>query len=170
MSAEIVLISACLLDIPCRYNGRAAERSLASLLRGGSRDKICLIPVCPEQLGGLPTPRNPVEIRRGDGFDVLRGDAAVVDRNGNDVTEHFIRGARIILQIARMTGAVRMIMQARSPSCSSRLIYDGRFSKRLVKGYGVCAALLQQNGIEPVDCAAFYQRHDEIPSRHGIQK
>jgi uncharacterized protein YbbK (DUF523 family) len=149
MSVEVVLISACLLDIPCRYNGRSAETSLIPLLQ--SRKDWCLIPVCPEQLGGLPTPRHPVEIRQGDGFDVLKGKATVETCDGCDMTPHFIRGAEIVCRIAALTGAGKMITQARSPSCSSQLIYDGRFSSRLVEGYGVCAALLNQKGIELID-------------------
>jgi uncharacterized protein YbbK (DUF523 family) len=150
MSFEVVLISACLLDIPCRYNGQASEVSLISLLQ--SRKNWCLIPVCPEQLGGLPTPRHPVEIQQGDGFDVLKGKATVETHDGRDMTCHFVRGAEIVFRIATLTGAGKMITQARSPSCSSHLIYDGRFSNRLIEGYGVCAALLEQRGMELIDC------------------
>ncbi len=152
MPVEPVLISACLLDIPCRYNGLAAECSLVSLLH--KRKDWCLIPVCPEQLGGLPTPRNPVEIQHGNGYDVLNGKAVVATRDGHDMTRHFIQGAEITLKIALMTGAVTMISQSRSPSCSSHMIYDGWFSGRLIKGNGVCSALLRKSGIEIIDCAA----------------
>lgn len=138
---RITLISACRLGIPCRYDGRASphrldEETIEAL--GPS-----LVPVCPEQLGGLPTPRVPAEIQGGDGFDVLAGRARVVSRDGRDVTEHFVRGARQVLRITRITGATRMILQARSPSCGCRQIYDGTFGDVLVEGVGVTAALLR---------------------------
>ena len=142
------LISACLLGVACRYDGREAPVCLdpAPLLGAGGM----VVPVCPEQLGGLPTPRAPVEIQGGDGFDVWSGHARVRDRSGRDWTDHFRKGARMVLQIARMTGAVGMIGQTASPSCSSAGIYDGRFQRRQVAGRGVCAALLQNSGFETI--------------------
>ena len=110
-----------------------------------------IVPVCPEQLSGLSTPRKPVEIQGGDGFAVLRHQARVVSQDGQDFTDQFLRGAQIVLGIAKMLGAVQMITQFRSPSCSSGQIYDGRFCHTLKPGFGVCAALLQLNGIELVD-------------------
>ena len=153
MNKETVLISVCLLNIPCRYNGQPAEKCLDPVML--DRIPYQLVPVCPEQLAGLPTPRKPVEIRNGDGFDVLKGRAVVISKDGDDLTGQFIKGARITLEIARITKVAKMITQPRSPSCSSSGIYDGSFSHRLINGYGVCAALLKQNGIELIDVDTF---------------
>jgi len=107
-----------------------------------------LIPVCPEQLGGLPTPRPPAEIHGGDGNAVLDGRASVLTQNGQDFTAHFLRGAQQVVRIAQMTGAEMMIVQRKSPSCSCTRVYDGSFTRRLVDGPGVTVALLaRQTGI-----------------------
>lgn len=146
---EIVLISACLVGIPCRYNGEIALNLLSEAILHDSR--FLFIPVCPEQLAGLSTPREPVEIQQGDGRDVLQGQASVKTRDSLDFTKQFIQGAQCVLQIARITKAKKMITQHCSPSCASSRIYNGDFSHRLREGPGVCAALLQQNGILTID-------------------
>jgi len=104
--------------------------------------------VCPEVDGGLGTPRPPAEIVGGDGADVLAGRARVVTVQGEDVTEAYIRGAERALRVAEQRGATRAILKARSPSCGSGNIYDGTFSKTLLAGDGVTAALLKMNGID----------------------
>jgi uncharacterized protein YbbK (DUF523 family) len=148
-----VLICACLVGIGCRYDGQpAAERLDRGTMEGRGH---CFVPVCPEQLGGLPTPRAPVEIQGGDGRDVLGGRARVASEAGEDFTEALVRGAEAVLEIGRLVGAGRMITQARSPSCSAGGIYDGSFSGRLREGYGVCAALLAREGVEVVGVEAF---------------
>lgn len=128
-----VLVSACLLGCPCRYDGagRADARVLALVKTHR------LIPVCPEQLGGLPTPRPPAE----------RVGERVLASDGTDVTPAFARGAEETLRLARLLGCTAAILKARSPSCGNGQIYDGTFSGRLVSGSGVTAALLLQNGI-----------------------
>ncbi len=143
---ERILVSACLLSIPCQYNGELARLRLGPdwLEKFGDR----IIPVCPEQLGGLPTPRKPVEIQGGDGKDVLAGRARVVSEDGEDFTAPFVRGALAVLNIAQVTSAAKMIVQDRSPSCSCMEIYDGSFQHIRKPGLGVCAALLSQNHIE----------------------
>ena len=130
-----ILVSSCLLGISCRYDGRGnANNRVLELLQ---REDICLIPVCPEQLGGLPTPRIPSE---------CDGDR-VVNRAGEDVTSQFFRGAAEALRIAKLYGCETAILKERSPSCGCGKIYDGTFSGTLIDGDGVTASLLRQNGI-----------------------
>lgn len=128
-----ILVSACLLGIRCRYDGNSNDCSaLDSLMQHHH-----LIPVCAEQLGGLPTPRIPAE-RKGD---------MVVTRDGREVTEAFTAGAQEVLRLAKKFGCTIAILKARSPSCGHGAIYDGTFTHTLTKGDGVTAALLQANGI-----------------------
>ena len=106
--------------------------------------------VCPEEEGGLGTPRPPAEIVGGDGHDVLAGRARVVTKAGVDVTDEYVRGAEIALAKARASGATQAVLKARSPSCGKGCIYDGTFTRTPSVGDGVTAALLQENGIEVV--------------------
>ena len=149
MEKETVLISACLLGIPCQYNGQQAIQQLSKAAIEGLNAHI--VPVCPEQLCGLATPRSPVEIQGGDGVDVLEKRAGIVTPEGDDLTEQFIKGAELVAEIAELVGAKKMITQHRSPSCSSKLIYDGTFSHKLKPGFGVCAALLKEQGLALID-------------------
>lgn len=106
------------------------------------------MPVCPETLGGLPTPRPPAEIAAAqDGGDVLDRAARVVTRQGEDVTEAFIAGAEATLAKARAAGAELALLIDRSPSCGGLAIYDGSFAGRQRPGEGVTAALLRRHGI-----------------------
>ena len=131
-----ILVSACLLGICCRYDGRGnPDDAVLSLL---NRDDITLIPVCPEQLGGLSTPRIPSE-RRGE---------RVVNRAGEDVTSQFIRGAEEALRIAKLYGCQVAVLKERSPSCGCGKVYDGTFSGKLTDGDGVTAELLRREGIK----------------------
>lgn len=128
-----ILVSACLLGCPCRYDGAVkADPRVLSLM-----ERHTLIPVCPEQLGGLPTPRLPSERREG----------GVFDRGGMDVTVQYRQGAKEVLRLARLYGCTHAVLKERSPSCGSGQIYDGSFSHVLVPGSGVAAELLAQNGI-----------------------
>ena len=141
-----ILVSACLLGVNCRYDG------------GNSRDENAinrlktdeLIPVCPEEAGGLSTPRPPVEIVGGDGNDVLDGKAKVMTVDGKDKTEEFLKGARHALELAQSQGATCVILKAKSPSCGCGTIYDGSFSGTLISGDGVTTALLKRHGIEVI--------------------
>ena len=128
-----VLVSACLLGCPCRYDGKSkpCEAVLALM------DKHTLIPVCPEQMGGLATPRLPAECKAG----------GVFTETGTDVTTQYRRGAEEALHLAKLYGCTHAILKERSPSCGSSGIYDGSFSRALIPGDGVTAALLRQNGI-----------------------
>jgi uncharacterized protein YbbK (DUF523 family) len=139
-----LLVSACLLGLPTRLDGGANFRAAVAAL---SRDYL-LVPVCPEQLGGLATPRPPAEIQRGAGAEVLAGDARVVTSEGLEVTEAFVRGARAVAEVGRLCGAKAAVLKARSPSCGVGETYDGTFSHHLRCGSGVTASVLEAAGIE----------------------
>jgi len=138
------IISSCLLGINCRFDGKV--KLYSEILDLTKEEK--LVPVCPEQLGGLPTPRIPQEIQGCSGEDVLDGKGKVLNKKGEDVTLNFIKGAEEVLKIARMFNVSEFIGKARSPSCGYGEIYDGSFSNKLIKGNGVTAALLKRNGIK----------------------
>ncbi len=138
-----ILVSACLAGEPCAYDGRA--RTCEAIAQLTSKNWI--IPVCPECLGGLPIPRPPAEIVNGSGEDVLSGSARVINREGEDVTTAFVKGARTALEIAKREGIQVAILKARSPSCGYKEIYDGSFSGKIRSGHGVTVALLLEAGI-----------------------
>lgn len=138
----MILISACLAGVKCKYNGDDNLNELAVDLV--KRGKAVL--VCPEQLGGLTTPRCPAEIEMGSGNDVLLGKAKVITENGNNVTRAFIKGAEETLKIAELVKTKGAILKENSPSCGSTLIYDGSFKGRKKPGEGVTAALLKDRG------------------------
>jgi uncharacterized protein YbbK (DUF523 family) len=141
-----LLISACLLGVACNHEGRGSPRAVVDELARRYR----LVPVCPEVLGGLPTPRSAAELTGGDGADVMAGAAGarVVNADGRDVTAAYCRGAEAAVTLARAVGATRAVLKARSPSCGSAAVYDGTFSRRLVPGRGVTAAALAAAGLE----------------------
>lgn len=142
--SKLVLVSACLAGCECRFDGKAnPAKGVAALVAAGRA-----VQVCPEEEGGLPTPRPPAEIVGGDGHDVLSGAAKVVTKDGVDVTDVYIAGARKALEAAQATGATTAILKSRSPSCGKGAIYDGSFSRTVRTGDGVTAALLSQHGIE----------------------
>ena len=127
------LISACLCGENCRYDGGSNPFDLRAL-----QGKCRLVPVCPEQLGGLPTPRTPAERRNG----------RVIARDGADVTDAFSLGAFRACETARSAGAVHALMKARSPSCGSGEIYDGSFTGKRVPGDGVTVEALRRMGVK----------------------
>ena len=129
----VLLVSACLLGEPCRWDG-GDNRCEAVLALA---EKYTLLPFCPEQAGGLTTPRLPCEKRR----------ERVLDREGNDRTVAFLRGAEAAVAAAKDAGAVGAVLKERSPSCGSGRIYDGSFSRILVDGDGVTAAALKTAGL-----------------------
>jgi len=128
-----ILVSACLLGINTRYDG-GHSRSPGALALAGRHE---LVPVCPEQLGGLPTPRPRCEIR----------DGRVLREDGMDMTEAFSRGAGQAMALCRDLGCQAALLKSKSPSCGSGHIHDGSFSGRLVRGDGVLAGLLKETGI-----------------------
>lgn len=144
---EVIVISACLCGINCRYDGsHNGSPIFAELARQGKA-----FAVCPEQLGNLPTPRKPAEIVGGSGEDVLLGKASVQTQDGDDVSASFISGAMAVLALVKQLGADTVVFKSRSPSCGAGLIYDGTFSKSLCHGNGVTTALLKQHGIEVIN-------------------
>ena len=129
----MILVSACLAGIPCRYDGRSnLVPEIRQLVEEGKA-----VTACPEVLGGLPTPRIPSE-RLGD---------KVINRDGDDVTEAFLSGAEKALEIAREHGCETAVLKARSPSCGHGCIYNGSFNGTLVQGNGVAAQLFLKYGI-----------------------
>lgn len=136
------LVSACLTGEVCRYDGKVnLNERFVKLLNGLGCEYYTL---CPEVLGGLPTPRPAAEIEEGDGRDVLSGKAFIFDAAGRDVTANFIAGAKRALDISLSNSINKAILNERSPSCGVREIYRGGV---LTEGMGVTAALLSENGI-----------------------
>lgn len=131
MNKKPLLISACLLGVCCRYDGQRKPAVPASLA-----ERWQLIPVCPEQLGGLPTPRVPAE----------RQGCRVVTRDGRDVTAAYCSGAEEALRLAQLLGCGTALLKEKSPSCGCGIIYDGCFTGTLTEGDGVTAALLKEHG------------------------
>lgn len=137
IGTTVIIVSACLLGLKCRWDGRSCSQE-QQLMQGDD-----LIGVCPEQLGGLATPREPAQIVNGNGFDVLNKRARVINTSGIDVTSEFIRGAQAALKIARLNNADKIILKERSPSCAVHHLYQG---KTLIAGMGVTCALLTREG------------------------
>ena len=134
-----ILVSHCFFGEPCRYDGASrVDRQVLELHRAGHN----LIPVCPEVLGGLDTPRDPAE---------LQPDGRVVNKEGADVTAAYRAGAEAALAIARENGCTLAVLKARSPSCGCGEVYDGTFTGTLTPGWGVAARLLMEAGITVLD-------------------
>ncbi|MGX7125096.1 DUF523 domain-containing protein [Enterococcus viikkiensis] len=137
-------ISACLGGTACRYDGQS---NTIPELRQLVDDGLAIM-ICPEVLGGLPVPRRPAEIQKGDGFDVWRNQARVVDTDGEDVTELFKQGAVKAYNEIEKLQISGLILKERSPSCGSGLIYDGSFSGNRIAGVGVATAYFIQQGLK----------------------
>jgi len=132
-----IMVSACLLGENCKYNGgNNLNPELLQMLSGHT-----VIPICPEVMGGLPTPRTPAEIVNGE----------VINREEVSVDAKFREGASRALEKARQEKPDLIILQSRSPSCGVKEIYDGTFSGRLVSGHGIFAGLAQENGFPVMD-------------------
>lgn len=139
------IVSACLLGVNCRYDGGNAYSE--ELMKYIEDNNLTPIPVCPEQLAGLPTPRNQYEVL-GDGFDVLEGRGEVRSIYGDILTSQFLKGAEETLKIAKLLNAEVALLKSLSPSCGAGKVYDGTFSGGIRDGYGITAAILKKNGIE----------------------
>lgn len=153
-----ILVSACLLGSPCKYNG---GDNLCPRLLELAQDHT-LIPLCPEQLGGLPTPRPPAE----------RKDSCVITQSGKDVTEFYQKGASEVARLARLLGAEAAVLKARSPACGCGAIYDGSFSHTQVSGNGLAAEALLSLGISVYTEENFLdlieQNHSQETNFHKI--
>lgn len=155
-AGELYLVSSCILGIPTRWDGGTClANNLISLVAEGRA-----LPFCAEVAGGLTIPRGDASIQACeggrllfgevsvmDGHDVLDGGAKVVTRDGVDVTDEYVCGARMGLALVEKYGIKTAILKAYSPSCGSRQIYDGSFTLTLKPGQGVLAALLSRNGV-----------------------
>lgn len=131
---EKILVSGCLLGLDCKYDGgNNYSKEIDEFLKDYD-----VIPICPEIMGGLPTPRIAAE-RLGD---------KVITKDGEDVTEEFNKGAEQILFLAKKYNVKKALLKAKSPSCGSGKIYDGTFTHTVIKGDGVTAELLKNHGIE----------------------
>ena len=131
---ENIIVSACLLGVSCRYDGNSKPNEKIIDLK----EKYNLIPICPEIMGGLPTPRMPAEIK----------DGRVKTENGIDVTEEYKKGADEALKLARLFGCKKAILKENSPSCGCGKIYNGEFTRTLKDGNGITAELFIKNGID----------------------
>lgn len=140
-----VLVSACLLGQPVRYDGRASGHP-DLLQRWQAEGRV--VPLCPEVAGGLPTPRPAAEIPGGQGGQVLDGQAQVLTASGEDVSAAFMAGAQLALELVRRQGIRVAVLKAGSPSCGNRQTYDGTFTGVKVPGEGVTTALLRREGVQ----------------------
>ena len=142
----MILVSACLLGINCKYNG---DNNKNDKVEEYLNDKQFIV-VCPEQLGGMSTPREPSEIIKFDGNAVIEGKTSVINNKRLDVTKKFKQGAQEALKIANLYDCKKAILKEGSPSCGSNCINDGTFTGKKIPGVGVTAALLKKNGIEVI--------------------
>jgi len=132
---KICLVSACLIGLCTRYDAKLKKNNECL----NHIDDFTWIPVCPEQLGGLPTPREAADISGGNGFDVLKGNAKVISKSGSDVTKEFITGAEQVLFIAQQQHITKAFLKSGSPSCGAG------------EKTGVTTALLRQNGVDVME-------------------
>lgn len=144
----MILVSACLAGVNCRYNGGSCEdKAIVELVRQGKA-----IAVCPELLGGLPMPRPSCEI-----FNDPEKGRRVVSKDGRDFTAEFVKGAKKTAAMAKALGIHKAILKSRSPSCGCGLIYDGTFSGKLISGNGIATEMLIANGVKVFTENDFHQ-------------
>lgn len=153
-----IMVSGCLLGICCRYDG--TQSASQGIIHFASSANI--IPICPEQLGGLPTPRHPAKIVGGDGQDVLSGKAAVINSMGEDVTEAYKKGAEEALKVARLVRSSIALLREKSPSCGLTTPYCGKSTD---SGMGVTAALFHRSGIKMFDI----NPNEDFPSPNFLE-
>ncbi len=151
-----ILVSACLLGIACRYDGQSkADKRVMQMI-----GQAVLIPVCPEQLGGLPTPRPPAE----------RIAERVCTVDGQDVTRQYQKGAQQAAYLAQLYGCKHAVLKQKSPSCGSKYIYDGSFSKKLLHAEGVTAQLLSRQGVKIWDESEVVALQDYLEGKNERKK
>ena len=134
----MILVSSCLLGINCKYNGKNNYNEKIEKILENNK----VLPLCAEQLGGLPTPRIPSEIK------IINGEKKVFNKLGEDVTENFYKGAEEVLKMVKKFNIKKAILKEKSPSCGKGKIYSGNFDETLVDGNGILTDLLIQNGVE----------------------
>ena len=140
VSAQYI-VSACLAGEKCRYDGESNTiDAIVQMVNDGTA-----VALCPEVMGGLPTPRIPCEIKKNQD-----GSLEIIDKDNNNHTAAFIRGARLALDAAVRDGITKAILKQRSPSCGCGLIYDGTFSGKLIEGNGITAELFIKSGIKVI--------------------
>ena len=148
----MILVSACLIGINCKYNGdNNKNESVIEYLKGKQ-----YVIACPEQLGGMSTPREPSEIIKLDGHAVINGKTSVMNNQRLDVTSKFLKGAEETLKISKIYNCKKAILKEGSPSCGSNYIYDGTFCGNKVAGVGVTTAILRKNGIQVISEKEIY--------------
>ncbi len=136
----MILVSACLVGLNCKYNGKNNyNEKIFNLVKEGKA-----IPICPETLGGLTTPRKPSEIK------IIDGKRYVFDIDGKDVTKEYEKGALEVLELCKKLSVTKVILKDRSPACGKGKIYDGTFTGNLVEGNGILTDLLIKNNIEVI--------------------
>lgn len=131
---EIILVSACLLGENCKYNGGNNYHEKIELLK----KKYDIVPICPEVLGGLSTPRSPSEIKN----------YRVINKEGLDVTKNFMLGRDKVINIVKYAKVKKAILKENSPSCGVNHIYDGKFNHTLINGEGITTSALRKLGVE----------------------
>ena len=141
----MILVSACLVGLNTKYNGKNNyNEKIFELVKSGKA-----IPLCPEQLGGLSTPRIPTEIK------YIDGKRCVYNKEGKDVTKEFEKGANEVLDFVKKMHIDKAILQSRSPSCGVGKIYNGEFTDKLIDGNGILADILLENGVEVININDF---------------
>lgn len=137
------LISACLCGVNCKYNGlNNINKTCEELFISGQG-----ILICPEQLGGLPTPRVPAELNNS-AREIIIGNGEIITRDGSDVTKEFLKGANEVLEIAKKLNVKKAILKDGSPSCGVNYIYDGSFSGKKISGVGITTQMLIDVSVE----------------------
>lgn len=157
-------VSSCLAGFQCRYDGGSNTVTKIEKLYHEGR----ALAICPEVLGGLPTPRTPAEIVGGDGFDVWQGTAKVMTKSGEDVTAEFMQGAKLAYEQIKELQIDQLILKAKSPSCGCGLIYDGTFSGNKVQGVGVATAYFKNQGLTVLSDEEWLAANEKGICRGGL--
>ncbi|MEW6711100.1 MAG: DUF523 domain-containing protein [Candidatus Riflebacteria bacterium] len=149
----VILISSCLLGLKCNYKAETSSAwqegffaSVKKLVDAGA----CILPICPEQMGGMPTPRVPSELQN-TAVEIFEGKGRILNRDGEDVTDCFLKGAREAAYLAQIFSAKAAVLKSKSPSCGIKKIYDGNFAGRLIDGRGMTAQALYDASVRLFD-------------------
>ena len=150
-----IMMSACLLGVKCNFKGGYSyDFTRNSHFWSKLLEKYNIIPICPEQMGGLPTPRVPSELLDKASF-VEAGKGIIINKTGTDVTVNFVKGAEEVLRLAKLYNVKMAVLKTKSPSCGVKTVYDGSFSGVLIPGMGYTAYLLNKNNMKVIDEADF---------------